>query len=345
MLRTRLIGVLGAFAVVITATPAEALVTPPTTTRPFKSAVVDEPASWERESSCDPTEKEGPRKLRRLLDATYGHMYSNIVRSCTASDSGHEEGRALDWMVNVRVPEQKEIAESFLSWLAAPDESGNTAAMARRLGISYVIWNNGMWRPSTATWTTYSKCDRPKWRFKRYDNTCHRNHVHVSFSWAGALGRTSYFTGYVACPEALTAPWVPAVLPQVSDVVPVEPVRVLGTRRGVGLPTGPCRAAPDVRLDVPVLGVGGVPPSGVSSVVLRVAVSKPDASAELRVWTAGTAVPLEPAVLVAAKTEGSATVTVPVGIDGLVSLQLAGGMGHLVVDAIGYTSGGVLPPA
>ena len=32
-------------------------------------------------------------------------------------------------------------------------------------------------------------------------------------------------------------------------------------------------------------------------------------------------------------------VTVPVGPEGLVSLQLAGGMGHLAVDVTGYSVG------
>jgi hypothetical protein len=335
----RVLAVLAALVVgVPTATPAQAVPTTPST-RTFGPAI-DAVATWERESGCDPVEKKGPRKLRKLLDATYGHMYSNIVRSCTAADSGHEEGRALDWMVNARVPEQKETAESFLAWLQAPDSYGNPAAMARRLGISYVIWNNAMWRPSTNAWTSYSDCQKPKRRFKKYDNTCHRNHVHVSFSWDGALGRTSFYTGFVACPAAVWSPWPPVLLPPVSQVVPVPAARVLVTRRGVGLPAGRCKAHPDVQLNVPVLGAGGVPVTGVASVTLRVKVSKPDADAELRAWTPGTAMPAEPALAVPKRTSASVDVTVPVGADGQVALQLAGGMGHLVVSVIGYTVGG-----
>jgi hypothetical protein len=324
-----------AVAVVLPAAPAQAVTVTPST-RTFGPAV-DAPATWERESGCDPVEKKGPRKLRKLLDATYGRLYSNIVRACSAADSGHEEGRALDWMVNVRVPEQKAIAESFLAWLQAPDAYGNTAAMARRLGISYVIWNNAMWRPWSNSWSQYSDCQKPKRRFKKFDNTCHRNHVHVSFSWDGALGRTSFYTGYVACPGPVTSPWPPALLAPAGPAVPVPPVRLIGTRRGVGLPAGPCRVHPDVRMDVPVLGVGGVPLTGVSSVVLRVGVAKPDADTELRVWTAGTAMPAEPVAVTTKRTDASVEVTVPVGPDGLVSLQLAGGMGHLVVDVLGYS--------
>lgn len=332
-----------ALAVLVpTATPAQAdpLLPAGPASRTFGVAI-DAPAVWERESGCDPTEKKGPRTLRAVLAATYGAMPSNITRACSRSDSGHEEGRALDWMVNVRVPEQKAMADSYFSWLSSPDMFGNPAAMARRLGITYVIWNNATWRPSTGTWTPYAGCDRRKRRATKFDNTCHRNHVHTSFSWDGALGRTSYYTGYVACPPPVTTPWVPALLPAAPEVVQVPPVRVLGTRRGVGVVTGPCRSHPDVRTDLQVLGAAGLPPTGVSSVVLRVGVSRPDAPTQLRVWTAGTSAPLEPVLTTDTRVDAAAYVTVPVGPDGLVSLQLSGGMGHLVVDVTGYSVGAV----
>ena len=323
-----------------TALPAQADTVAPST-RTFGS-LVDNAARWERENGCSQTEKKGPRQLRKLLVATYGLVSSNILRPCSAADSGHEEGRALDWMVSVRDPAQKAIAESYLTWLSAPDELGNSAAIARRLGISYVIWNNGMWRPTTGEWTAYSDCAKPKRRFKKYDNTCHRNHVHTSFSWDGALGRTSFYTGYVACAEPLTDPWVPAILPASPEVVAVPPTQVLGTRTGLGLPAGPCRVHPDVRADVQVLGAlstEGTTLPNVASVALQVAVSQPDARTELRVWTAGTLAPTEPLLTVEKGLEAAATVTVPVGPDGLVSLVLTGGMGHVAVDVTGYSVG------
>lgn len=319
------------------AAPASADVVQPST-RTFGN-LIDPPATWERESTCNQTEKKGPKKLRKLLLATYGPLASNILRPCSASDSGHEEGRALDWMVNVRVPEQKAVADSFLTWLQTPDVFGNPSAMARRLGISYVIWNNGMWRPSTGLWTPYSDCMKPRKRFKKFDNTCHRNHVHASFSWDGALGRTSFYTGYVACPAPLTEPWVPALLPAAPEIIPVAPARVLGTARGTGLLTGPCRVHPDVRLDVPILGAAGLPLTNVASVQLRVTVTKPDAPTELRVWPAGTIAPEIPQLTLEAKQAAAVDVTVPVGPEGLVSLQLASGMGHVAVDVIGYSVG------
>jgi hypothetical protein len=326
------------------ATPAEAAIVP-TSTKVF-GAAIDAASGWERESGCSPTEKKGPRKLRKLLDATYGQQYSNIVRACSASDSGHEEGRALDWMVSVRDPAQKEMGDSFLAWLQAPDEFGNASAMARRLGIQYVIWNNHMWRPASGLTTEYSDCTKRKRRFKRLDSTCHRNHVHVSFSWDGALGRTSFFTGYVACPAPV--PDVPVLGPVTisTDVVtPLEPIKILGTRGGLGMPAGKCKVHPDVPLELPVLGRGGIPATGVAEVVLQVWLGRPDAPATLHAWQTGTAMPAEPVVLDA--TGRLAEVRVPVGADGTVSLQLGGGMAHLKAYAVGWVAAapGLVPPA
>ena len=86
MLLSRLVAVVATLAAAVTsATPAEARsATPPA--RALHGTTVDAPATWERESGCDPVEKKGPKKLRRLLLRTYGPVASNIVRSCSASD-------------------------------------------------------------------------------------------------------------------------------------------------------------------------------------------------------------------------------------------------------------------
>ncbi len=340
--------------------PAAAVAVTPTD-KSFSTAI-DAYPRWERESSCDPVEKRGPKYLRTLLLATYGAVSSNIVRPCTAADSGHEEGRALDWMVNVRVPEQKAMGDALVAWLQAPDGYGNPEAMARRLGISYVIWNNQTWRAYDPArgWTEYNGCLAKKKQKKLWDNTCHRTHVHVSFTWDGANKRTSYYTGYVACPAPLavtptpgwppvatptvaTVPSVPVVpvVPVTGPVLPLPPSRVLGTQLGTGTPTGPCRVHPDVRLDVAVGGQAGVPLEGVAAVVLRVRVVRPDAAFQLRVWPAGSTMPVDPAVMDAS---GKVTeVTVPLGVGGQVSLQLSGAMAHLRADVLGYIAQPVQP--
>jgi hypothetical protein len=301
--------------------------------------VADAFPRYERENTCSPTEKPGAKKLRKLLRKTYGSSIgSSTVRACSSADSGHEEGRAVDWMTNKKVPEQKAMAKAFLKWLKATDNYGNTYAMARRLGIQYVIWNNRMWRAydTGRGWTEYDNCLHKKKKGKKaWANACHRTHVHFSLTWDGAYKRTSYFSGYVACPAATTT-WPTPVLPAASpDTVSVTPTRILSTQTGIGTPAGPCRARGGSRLDVTALGHGGVPSSGVASVVLRVGLVSPDSATSLKVWPSGGA---RPTASVPAPVAGETTslITVPVSANGVISLQHAAGMSHITVDLVGY---------
>jgi hypothetical protein len=303
--------------------------------------MVDALPRWERENTCSPTQKPGAAALRKLLRKTYGTaIASNTVRSCTSADSGHEEGRAVDWMTNRRVPEQKALAQAFIGWLQAPDSFGNPDAMARRLGVEYVIWNNRVWRgyDPARGWTVYDHCLSKKKRHKKmYDNACHRTHVHISLSWDGAYQRTSFSTGFVACPTA-TQTWpVPAPAAAVDGLgfVAVPPARILSTRYGTGTAIGPCRVHSGARLDLPVLGYGGVPTTGVAAVMLRVGLLQADSLTGLRVWPTGAPMPRDQ-VAAANPGSGAALITVPVGANGMISLLHSAGMSHLTADVVGY---------
>ena len=86
----------------------------------------------------------------------------------------------------------------MLGWLLATDREQNAYAMARRLGVMYLIWNNRIWSTSRADqgWRPYSDCaGHPE---RSADSRCHRDHLHISLSWEGARGVTSYWTGRVA---------------------------------------------------------------------------------------------------------------------------------------------------
>ena len=83
----------------------------------------------------------------------------------------------------------------MIGWLLARDADGNAYANARRAGVMYLIWNNRIWGAYRAAdgWRPYASCASPP--SSRYDTTCHRDHVHVSLSWEGAMARTSMWTG------------------------------------------------------------------------------------------------------------------------------------------------------
>lgn len=165
---------------------------------------VERLAAYVPADSCDPVVRRGTQKLGRLLTSTYPGTSYQITRACgTAAvpTSEHYDGRAVDWMVSVRNLRGKARARAVLSWLFAKDSAGNRYANARRLGVMYVIWNNNIWGAYNASegWRPYSTCRRHPGR--AYDTTCHRNHMHLSLSWEGATGRTSFWTKQVADPD------------------------------------------------------------------------------------------------------------------------------------------------
>lgn len=140
-------------------------------------------------AGCSSTITPGILAIRDLLTAAYPTNTSfDILRACsTAYRSGHEEGRAIDWMVNAADPVQEDRAQSFISWLTATDKYGNPNAMARRLGIMYLIHNNWAWRAYDLNNHTNPSPDS------------HVSHIHISLAWPGARAQTSYYTGGYGC--------------------------------------------------------------------------------------------------------------------------------------------------
>jgi len=149
---------------------------PPTKALPV---AVDVRTPYEAQRSCDPRDKPGVIAFAALMKANYKTGSTGISRGCQADTSEHYEGRALDWMLSVKDPKQKAVADSVVAWLSA----GN-GVMARRFGISYIIWNTKMWREYAPErgWVAYTGA------------VPHTDHIHFSFSWDGALGRTSWWT-------------------------------------------------------------------------------------------------------------------------------------------------------
>jgi hypothetical protein len=219
--------------------------------------------------------------------------------------------------------------------------------MARRLGVMYLGWNNHFWGAYSADagWTDLKGCSTtPAMKAKGYDTYCHRNHLHISLSWEGALAYTSFWSGSPIAPPC-DAGWggsdaVP--VGQGTDLVPVEPVRVLATRGGVGLDAA-CRATAAASWDgsrrdvvAHVTGVGAVPTDGVAAVAVRVTAYR--AVMPLTVVSVRTTAssPLRPVLTeVNASTHASTTV-VPVASDGTIRLSVDRGSADLIVDVVGW---------
>jgi hypothetical protein len=179
----RLATVIAAIGGLLATAAAPTTAAPPT---PDFGPSIDAYARYDPERTCDPTAKPGAVGLRDLLNRTYGKHGSGIGRACGSGTSEHYEGRALDYSLNVTNAEQLADAQDIIAWLLATDEHGNTHAMARRLGIMYIIWNRQIWGAYRPYWRTYACSGTP--------SSCHTNHIHFSLSWAGARKQTTWWT-------------------------------------------------------------------------------------------------------------------------------------------------------
>lgn len=147
-------------------------------------------AAYDPQRKCDPSAKPGTVALAQwLLERYPGTRSYGIVRACNIGGrSEHKEGRAFDWGANVGNAAERAAVDDFIRLILATDEHGNRHALARRMGVMYVVWNGQIWSSYYADqgWRRYSGPNP------------HTDHVHLSLSWAGAMGTTSFFTGEVA---------------------------------------------------------------------------------------------------------------------------------------------------
>ncbi|MFY9331954.1 MAG: hypothetical protein WAO41_09795 [Candidatus Nanopelagicales bacterium] len=305
---------------------------------------VDALPVYQGQGICSPGAKPGTQKFATVIGATYGALATNIwiPRDCDQGGrSEHKEGRALDWMINRRDKEQRQTAEAFLEWLLATDENGNEFAMARRLGVMYIGWDDRIWESYRQGWSELKGCySTPE---TGYDTYCHRDHIHISLSWDGAAGQTSFWGGNPNpapfCDRWATASATALAVGNGLDYVAIKPRRVLDTRSGLGLASGtPCRitqsSAGGAGAPV-VLDVDSLPKSlgdSVRAVVVRTASIGSNSPAQLRTRTGG-------GVAIAPITVNGKTTTntiVPVGADGTIGFTTDSGSTHLLVDVVGY---------
>lgn len=114
---------------------------------------------------------------------------------------------------------------------------------------------------------------------------------------------------------------------------PLLPYRLVDTR-------GRGAVGPGASLAVQVTGVGGVPASGVSAVVLNLTGTGPTASTYLTAYPTGAALPTASNLNLPPGATRADLVTVPVGSGGRVSVFNYAGSVQVVADVAGYYSGG-----
>ncbi|WP_109472732.1 cell wall-binding repeat-containing protein [Ornithinimicrobium cavernae] len=150
---------------------------PPTKDLP---STLDAAPPWQYTYSCDPNNRAGMVAFANLVSKHYDRPTWWGSRACKYGDnSQHYEGRAFDWPMNAYNADDKAIGDAVAQWLTA-----NNGEMARRFGVQSVIWNK-------YSWYLY----KPGAWYPYYGPSPHTDHLHISFSWDGAMGRTSWWDG------------------------------------------------------------------------------------------------------------------------------------------------------
>jgi peptidoglycan hydrolase-like protein with peptidoglycan-binding domain len=145
---------------------------------------VDVVPPWQGNVVCDPVDKPGLEAFGSLVGEHYGRPGYTTSRTCIDQKSEHYDGRAVDWQLNAFDPADRRIGDAVVTWL-----TDNDGEMAKRFGLQSIIWNERSWHSTDTTWKGY------------VGQSPHTDHVHFSFTWDGAMMRTSWWTG-----EALETP-------------------------------------------------------------------------------------------------------------------------------------------
>ncbi|MET7475941.1 PKD domain-containing protein [Streptomyces sp. NPDC005648] len=148
-----------------------------------------------------------------------------------------------------------------------------------------------------------------------------------------AAAGTYTVTQHITDSDGRTATATTEVTVGPSYVV-TTPKRILDTRHGTGAPQRPVGPGGVVRLKV--LGVGGIPTSGVTAVTMNVTDADATASSYVTVYPDGTSRPTASNLNFTAGRVKPNLVTVRVGGDGYIDLYNAHGHVDLIADVAGY---------
>jgi hypothetical protein len=159
---------------------------------------VDDYARYEPQTTCSKQPKLGTKALGEYLVATYGGSGGAVNRPCAGGGaSEHKDGRAIDWVLDADDPADGRRAKQFLTEAFATDAEGNPHALARRMGIMYVIWSDHFY-PAYDQFQQEnylsSSCRTKKQCSK---SLRHRDHMHISLSRAGGRSLTSFYVDLV----------------------------------------------------------------------------------------------------------------------------------------------------
>ena len=159
---------------------------------PAHAGLIDDYARYQPQRNCAHHDKPGAVALATWLTAR-GGGWGAISRPCSGGTSEHAEGRAFDWVLSAKNPADVALVDATLAELFAPDLEGNPHALAREMGIMYIIWNDRCTRRTTPSWPSATRARRAASSRKCSPTLRHRDHVHFSLSRQGGRALTSFY--------------------------------------------------------------------------------------------------------------------------------------------------------
>lgn len=234
-------------------------------------------------------------------------------------------GRVLDTRNGVGAPvgpvqENSSIELSVLGQYGVP-----------RSGVDAVVLNVTVTAPTAWSYITVWPTGSERPETSSLNMTAGLTVPNLVVAKVGAGGRVSLFNrfgsthlladvvGYSTSPEHLQS---------------LVPARILDTRTGVGAPPAPVQE--NSTIDVSVLGRGGVPSSGVGSVIVNVTVTQPTADSYVTVWPTGFPLPEASSLNMSPGETRPNLVVAKVGAGGKISLFNRFGSTHLLGDVVGW---------
>ena len=136
------------------------------------------------------------------------------------SASLHSAGRAIDWH-----PTTMKDGFALVKLLLAPDRDGNSAALARRMGVQGLIFDCKSWFGGwDGQMGNYSYCfGKNGKRKKGLDPTqAHMNHVHIELNLRGAAKKTTFWNKAISYDAPQPAPQ-PQAIPTPQPQAPSTP--------------------------------------------------------------------------------------------------------------------------
>jgi hypothetical protein len=156
-------------------------------------------ASYQPQTTCRKHPMPGTKVLAAWINRRFGGgPAAATMRPCNSGGtSEHKDGRAIDWTMDATKAADREEVARFFDKLFATDADGNPHALARRMGIMYLIWNDHIYA-SYRQFEARDYLDSSCPSVQRCSKTLrHRDHVHISLSRPGGRGATSWYAGRV----------------------------------------------------------------------------------------------------------------------------------------------------